>query len=74
MRGRPLLITWASISAYLIAGFLTFGHAWNAGEAECRQREYCFSAQFSAGPPALLSGLIWPVYWFGLGAVVVTKS
>lgn len=59
----------AGSASYAAAAFLTFGVAYNEC-AQSNQTPYSYSVcRLGAG----MTGVVWPIYWAGRGAIEVTK-
>lgn len=74
------------VGAYVVCGFLTYGHLYNRDLRECwsrphsgnepveyQKRAECYLASTGAVERTFFSGAFWPIYWAGRGAIFVTK-
>jgi hypothetical protein len=65
------------VAAYVIAGFLTFGHnyntAWYAEGCDLPRTNWRAVCDGSvAGADYAIQGMVWPAYWLGKFALAIT--
>lgn len=57
--------------AYVVVGFLTFGHVFNHGPCPGDATpKSCEATRLALAP---MCGLVWPLYWAGRAAIRVTE-
>ena len=66
---RPWVLPAASLAAYTLAGFLTFGATYN-NCVRANMTPYQFNwCTYGGG----IASFVWPLYWAGVASIEVTK-